>query len=378
MIEFQDVSKQFKTNTVLSHLSLTIRKGQLVALIGASGCGKTTCLKMINRLIVPTGGKILVNGKNIADMDVIKLRRNMGYVIQQTGLFPHMTIRENIEVIPKAEHRPASEISARTLELMEMVGLNAADFLDRYPAQLSGGQQQRVGVARAFATDPDVILMDEPFSALDPLTRIAIQDELGELQSKLQKTIVFVTHDMDEAIKIADQICIMDAGQIVQYDTPENILKSPANDFVAEFVGKNRIWSSPEFIKAADIMIDQPITCRPDMPLVKCMERMRFNKVDSLMVIDKKSSSLLGIVRAKQVRSQKDQTVSVSNIMNRDYHSVAPEDSIVDVLTMVDDENISNIPVVNDNGTLCGLITKSSLVTTLSHSILDTEEVPFQ
>ena len=237
MIEFKNVSKSFKDITVLKNISFEIEKGKLVVLIGLSGCGKTTTLKMINRLIEPTTGTIKINGEDISKKNKIKLRRNIGYVIQQTGLFPHMTIRENIEIIARVDKRPPEEITRRTAELMDMIGMDET-YLDRYPNELSGGQQQRVGVARAFSLDPDIILMDEPFSALDPITRNALQEELITLQAKAKKTIVFVTHDMSEAIKIADKICIMHKGEIVQYDTPENILKYPANDFVTEFVGK--------------------------------------------------------------------------------------------------------------------------------------------
>ena len=220
MIEFRNVSKSYKNNQVLQEINLTIYDGEIVVLIGPSGCGKTTTLKMINRLTSPSSGEILINGENILEKDPIALRRSMGYVIQQTGLFPHMTVRQNIEVIPRLEKRPSEEISQRTLKLMEMVDLNPAQYLDRYPIQLSGGQLQRVGVARAFATDPDIILMDEPFSALDPITRAGLQDALVSLQSRMKKTIVFVTHDMDEAVKIADRICIMYQGHILQYDKP--------------------------------------------------------------------------------------------------------------------------------------------------------------
>lgn len=376
MIKFETVSKKFKKRTVISNFNLEIADGQLVALIGASGCGKTTTLKMINRLIEPSAGRILLNGKNIADVNIIKLRRNMGYVIQQTGLFPHMTIRANIEIIPKVEHRPAAEIAARTLELMQMVGMEPYEFLDRYPSQLSGGQQQRIGVARAFAADPAVVLMDEPFSALDPLTRISLQDELTELHSHLKKTIVFVTHDMDEAIKIADMICVMNEGQILQYDTPENILKNPCNDFVSNFVGKNRIWASPEFIRIADIMIEDPVYCRPNMSLLQCMERMRSFKVDTLMVVENKTLKLLGMVKAKEIQRQKDRSQPVSAIMQREFYSVCPEDNLVELLRGVEDENISNVPVLSGDSVLRGLITKSSLLTTLSQSILEPEEVP--
>ena len=373
MIEFRNVTKSFKAAPVLRDISFTIEKGDLVAIIGASGCGKTTTLKMINRLIQRTSGEILINGKNIADIDVIELRRGMGYVIQQTGLFPHMTVRENIEIIPRSEKKPAEEISRRTLELMEMVGMNPNEFLDRYPTELSGGQQQRIGVARAFATDPEIILMDEPFSALDPITRVQLQEELISLQAQLKKTIVFVTHDMDEAIKIADKLCIMKDGEILQYDTPEQVLKNPCNSFVSDFVGKNRIWTSPDFIKVKDIMIENPVTCSPALPLLKCIEKMRSNKVDSLMVVDREAK-LLGILKASQVRARHDQSLPVSQYMDTEFLKAHPEDTIVDVLGIVEENKASNIPIVDGNGTLCGLITKSSLVTTLSQQFLDNEE----
>lgn len=374
MIEFKNVRKDFKNKTILKDISFNVNKGELVAIIGASGCGKTTTLKMINRLINPSSGQILINGENIASKDVIKLRRDIGYVIQQTGLFPHMTVRENIEIIPHVEKMNKESIKKRTYELMEMVGLNSEEYLDRYPNELSGGQQQRVGVARAFATNPEIILMDEPFSALDPITRIQLQDELVDLQDKFKKTIVFVTHDMDEAIKIADKICIMHKGEVIQYDTPENILKNPCNDFVSEFIGKNRIWSSPEFIRSKDIMIENPIACSKNISLLKCIEKMRSSKVDSLMVIDK-SNHLLGVVTAKQIQNKTDRSVLVEEIMNDEFVKVSPDDTIIDILETIKANKISQIPVLDNNGLLKGIITKSSLVTTLSGQFLDTEEI---
>ncbi len=373
LIKFEKVSKKFKNATVLSDVTFEIEEGQLVAIIGESGCGKTTTLKMINRLIKPTSGKIYINGEDISMKNVIDLRRNIGYVIQQTGLFPHMTIRENIELIPKVQNKSTEDITQRTYDLMDMVGLDCNKFLDRYPTELSGGQQQRVGVARAFATNPDIILMDEPFSALDPITRSSLQDELVSLQSKLKKTIVFVTHDMDEAVRISDKICIMDKGEIIQYDTPENILKNPVNDFVSEFVGKKRIWASPEFIKAEDIMIENPITCSEDLSIFKCIEKMRSYKVDSLMVIDNKSKKLRGIVKGKQIRLIDDKSIKVSSILEDNYTYVSPDDTIIDVLKSVNENSISTIPVLNDNGSLIGLITESSLVTTLSQQYIEEE-----
>ncbi len=375
MIRFENISKKYKDKTVLKNVFFEIGKGQLVSFIGESGCGKTTTLKMINRLIKPTSGKIYINGEDIDKMDVITLRRNMGYVIQQTGLFPHLNIKENIQIIPKAQKRDQKEIERKTFELLEMVGLDAKEYSNRYPMELSGGQQQRVGVARAFATDPEIILMDEPFSALDPINRVALQEELINLQSKLKKTIVFVTHDMDEAIKISDKICIMREGEIIQYDTPENILKNPDNEFVSEFVGKNRIWASPEFIKAKDIMINSPVTCHGDTNLLRCIEKMRYSKVDSLMVTEEKSNRLLGIIKAEDIRMQQDRTAEVKHFMNTDFISVMEEESLVDILKMVEEKKLSTIPVLDDSKGLSGLITKSSLVTSLGQQFLESEKL---
>ncbi len=372
MIEFKQVSKKFKDTTVLKDISFEIEKGKLVVLIGLSGCGKTTTLKMINRLINATSGTITINGEDISKKNKIKLRRNIGYVIQQTGLFPHMTIRENIEIIARAEQRPSEEISKRTTELMDMVGMDDS-FLERYPNELSGGQQQRVGVARAFSLDPEIILMDEPFSALDPITRASLQEELVNLQARVKKTIVFVTHDMSEAVKVADKICIMDKGEIVQYDTPENILKHPANDFVTEFVGKNRIWDSPEYIRAKDIMIEDVISCSRELSLSRALEKMRQFKVNSLVVMDKASGKMEGIVKPKLISKVKDRTTKVEDIMIRDFAFASPEDSVVDILRVIEENNISEIPVIDDQGRILGLVTQSTLITTLSEQYFEEE-----
>ena len=251
MIEIKNVSKKLGNRTILDNISLTIESGSLVVLIGSSGCGKTTTLKLINKLITPTSGEIFIDNKPLSKENTINLRRKIGYVIQNTGLFPHLTIKENIELIPKLKkEKPVEDIEKTTIDLLNMVGLNPETYLNKYPSELSGGQQQRVGVARAFATDAEIILMDEPFSALDPITRTSLQEELFSLQEELKKTIIFVTHDMDEALKIADKICIMKDGKVAQYDTPENILRNPANDFVRDFIGSDRVWNNPEFIKA--------------------------------------------------------------------------------------------------------------------------------
>ncbi|MCF2638388.1 ABC transporter ATP-binding protein [uncultured Fusobacterium sp.] len=365
MIEFKGINKIFKNNIVLYDINLKLEKGNIIVFVGPSGCGKTTTVKMINRLIKPTSGQVLINGEDISNKNVIELRRNIGYVIQQTGLFPHMTIKENIEIVAKMQKMSSKEIEEKTRELMEMVGLDYEKFAKRYPAELSGGQQQRVGIARALITNPDIILMDEPFSALDPITRSQLQDELLNIQTQFKKTIIFVTHDMDEAIKIADKICIMGKGRIIQYDDPETILKNPANEFVSDFVGKNRIWSSPEYIKVKDIMIENPITCSQEISLLKCIKKMRYERVDTLLVVDRKRK-FNGIITGKMIQKEKDHYKSVKEIMEQPRAVTYPDKSIVDILKDVNEKNLSSLPVIDSNGILKGLITKTSLVTTLS------------
>ena len=375
MIQFENVSKKYRGTDaeVVKDISFTIPSGQIVVLIGPSGCGKTTCLKMINRLVKISSGKIYIDGKDIMDQDPIELRRNMGYVIQQTGLFPHMTVRENIEVIPRLQKKDPEEIDKRTEKLMKMVGLDADQYLDRYPTQLSGGQLQRVGVARAFATDPEIILMDEPFSALDPITRSQLQDELLFLQSKLKKTIVFVTHDMDEAVKIADRICIINGGRIVQYDTPEEIMKHPANEYVADFVGKNRIWANPEYIRAEDIMLPDPLAVPQTLSALHAIEQMREKHVTSAMVLDD-DERLIGYVRATDIQRAADKNVPVSALMKDCGVTVVPEDDLVKLLDLINKNDVQALPVVNRWGRLEGLITNSSLVTTMSRQYIDLEK----
>jgi osmoprotectant transport system ATP-binding protein len=373
MIRFENISKKYDHQPVISNINFEVPKGELVVLIGPSGCGKTTLLKIINRLIKPSSGTVYINGESIFDKDEIELRRNIGYVIQQTGLFPHMTVRENIEAIPRLQKRKKEEIARRSLELMQMVSLDPEQFLDRYPSQLSGGQQQRIGVARAFACDPEIILMDEPFSALDPITRLQLQDELAGLQASVHKTVVFVTHDMDEAVKIADKICIINAGSIAQYDTVEEIMKNPANDFVAQFMGRNRIWSSPEFIRAKDIMIQDPVCGSADMTILHCIEKMRTQKVDSLLITGR-DGALRGILTAKYAQTRADKHSPVSQFMQTSFETVRGDQNIIEVLSVINRSGLSAVPVVREGNLLEGLITKSSLLTTLSQQYTDSRE----
>lgn len=241
-IQFSDVSKNFNNGdyNAVNHVNLTIEEGEFVTILGSSGCGKTTLLKMINRLVEPSGGTIKLYGENILDQDIVKLRRGIGYVIQQVGLFPHMTIAANISTVPKLMKWDSDKTEARVNELLTLVGLEPEDFKSRYPSELSGGQQQRVGLARALAVDPKVMLLDEPFGAIDAITRLNLQEELMSIHQGLKKTFILVTHDINEAFKLGTKVIIMNEGNIRQYDTPVNIVKKPADDFVASLIASSR------------------------------------------------------------------------------------------------------------------------------------------
>ncbi len=240
-ISFEHVEKTFPNGlTAVSDLSLSVAEGETLVLLGTSGSGKTTTMKMVNRLYEPTGGRILVQGQDVAEQDPVQLRRHIGYAIQHIGLFPHMTVRENIGVVPRLLGWSQTEIEKRSDQLITMVGLDPAEHRDRYPPQLSGGQRQRIGVARALAGNPPIILMDEPFGALDPITREQLQDEFLELRDELNCTIIFVTHDIFEAVKMGDRIALLDAGELQQLATPRELVEEPANRFVEDFLGQHR------------------------------------------------------------------------------------------------------------------------------------------
>lgn len=266
-IRFEHVSKQFANapRAAVEDCSFTVRDGSFVVLLGPSGCGKTTLLKMVNRLYEPTAGTIYLQDTDIRQMNVTELRRRIGYVIQQIGLFPHMTVAQNVAVVPNLLKWPAAKTQARVDELLALVDLPPAEYRDRYPAQMSGGQRQRVGVARALAGDPQVILMDEPFGAVDAITRSGLQDEMRHLQRKLKKTILFVTHDVEEALRLADKIVVMRAGRIVQYDTPFVILSQPANEFVYQLVGAEDMVRQLGLVRVESAMEPLPMGPPPDL-----------------------------------------------------------------------------------------------------------------
>jgi len=259
MIEMNRVSKRYgQTVASVDDLSLTVPEGTTVALIGPSGCGKTTTMRMINRLIEPSSGSIKVNGRDVMELDPVQLRRGIGYVIQQVGLFPHVTIAENIATVPRLLRWDRARTERRVDELLEIVGLEPAQMRGRYPHQLSGGQRQRVGVARALAVDPPVLLMDEPFGAIDPVARGRLQSEFRQILARIRKTVVMVTHDLDEAVTMGDRVAIMRQGRIVQYDTPDVVLSKPVDDFVADFVGSERALKRLALFGVAERMSKSP------------------------------------------------------------------------------------------------------------------------
>lgn len=364
MIVFENVDKAYKNKQVLTNVNLTINSGEFMVLIGSSGCGKTTLLKSINKLHSINGGSIKIDGVPIENQDSIKIRRRIGYVVQDAGLFPHLTVAENISTVLKINEYPQENIATHIDELLEMVELEPAAYRDLYPSQLSGGQRQRVGVARAFATDPEIILMDEPFSALDPVTRSDLQDEVVKLQKQLQKTVVFVTHDMDEAIKMADRICVIQNGRIVQCDTAENILKHPANDYVKLFIGQNRLWSNPDFIKAKDIMLKNPCRISANRTVIQALQVMNHARVDSVLVTD--NNKFKGIVWLEDLKNFEKYNSPLEDFISEDYHAVNEETSLKDIVNTVNYEYFGIIPVLNDNQELCGFLTKSRLLAVLS------------
>lgn len=364
MITFKNLTKKFGDFTAVNNLTTELQSGETTVLIGPSGCGKTTTLRMINRLIEPSEGTIYINETDISKTNPVELRRNIGYVIQQIGLFPHMNIAENIGLVPYLKDWPESKRNQRVEELLDFVGMSPSEFYYRYPNELSGGQQQRIGVARALAADPEIILMDEPFGALDPISRSSLQDELLEMQDKLGKTIVFVTHDIDEALKIANKIAIMKDGEILQYDSPEQILRNPSNSFIEEFIGKNRLLKRPEFIKVKDILIKDPVTIIPERTLTQALEKMRRQKVDSLMVVNH-LGKFIGLTTANDVLENFDTAEKISEIVKTEVHYVGENSNLSQVLSIMAQKQVGYVPVIDENNNLIGLVTRSSLVNVL-------------
>ncbi|MBT2667374.1 betaine/proline/choline family ABC transporter ATP-binding protein [Bacillus sp. ISL-4] len=374
MLKIENVSKIYKGGKkAVKNISLDIKKGEFICFIGPSGCGKTTTMKMINRLIEPSEGKILINGENIMDKDPVELRRQIGYVIQQIGLFPHMTILENITLVPKLLKWNEQKKKERALELLQLVDMGP-EYLERYPYELSGGQQQRIGVLRALASNPPLILMDEPFGALDPITRDALQEEFKNLQRTLDKTIVFVTHDMDEAIKLADRIVILKAGEIVQVGTPDEILRNPANEFVEEFIGKDRLLQTrPNVELVEQIMSRNPISITEEKSLTDAITIMREKRVDSLLVVDEQNV-LKGFVDVETISEYRKKAKFISEVINTEVYSVKQDTLIRDSVQKILKRGFKYVPVVDHNKHLVGIVTRATLVDIVYDSIWGEEE----
>ena len=361
MIEFKNVSKIYKDGTkAVENINLTFNDGEFIVFIGTSGSGKTTSMRMINRMIEPSKGQILIDGEDIMKKDAVELRRGIGYVIQQIGLMPHMTVYENITLVPKLLKWSEEKKRERAEKLIKRVDL-PTEFLDRYPNELSGGQQQRIGVIRALAADQDIILMDEPFGALDPITRDALQELVKHLQEEMGRTVVFVTHDMDEALQLADRIVIMQHGNVVQFDTPENILANPANQFVEDFLGEDRLLQARPSIQTVDqIMIKNPVSVTPGKSLQDAIRLMRDRKVDTLFVTDD-SGVLKGMVGLEDIDRYRRTATSVGDVMQGEIRFVRSGTLLRDTVQRMLKIGFKNIPVVDKKGKLIGLVTRGSL-----------------
>ncbi|MFD1450202.1 MULTISPECIES: betaine/proline/choline family ABC transporter ATP-binding protein [Oceanobacillus] len=370
MLEFKEVTKQFEGNDYPSvhKLNLKIERGEFVVFIGPSGCGKTTTMKMINRLIEPSSGEILVDGVNVLKQNAVQLRRSIGYVIQQIGLMPHMTVGENISLVGSLLKWNKEKQQKRAKELISLVDL-PEEYLNRYPHELSGGQQQRIGVLRALAVNPPLILMDEPFGALDPITRDSLQEEFKKLQREMDKTIVFVTHDMDEAIKLADKIVIMNKGEIVQAGTPDDILRHPANEFVEDFIGKDRLLESrPEVTRVEQIMNPNPITIEEESSLKEAIQKMHAKRVDSLLVVDE-SGILKGYVDIEMIDSNYKKKNQVYEVMDTAKYAVDKNSLLRDTMYRMLRRGSSYVPVVTDNNKLAGIVTRATLADMVYNTI---------
>lgn len=366
MLKFENVSKIYKDGfKAVDSVSFEIPEGEFLVLIGPSGSGKSTTMKMINQMIPHTSGTISIDGEDVTKLNAAELRRNIGYVIQQIGLFPHYTIEKNIAIVPQLKGWSETDTKKRVKELMEMVGLEPDLFSNRYPKELSGGQQQRVGVARALASNPSVILMDEPFGALDPITREQLQGELISLQQKLKKTIVFVTHDIDEALKLGDRIAIMKDGSLLQLDTPEKILHEPAHGFVEEFIGKHRIIQNPELMPVSEVMMETVVTSFAHRSPEKTLAIMRQQKVISVVVVDA-DHSILGIVSAYDLIKNLDKIKTIEEIMLSSQPVLSDSHTAKDAIVMMQEAPLGMIPVVNETHKVIGLVTRGTLLTALS------------
>jgi len=368
MIHFEHVSKSYGDKSVLKDVDFEIATGEFAVLIGPSGCGKTTTLKTINRLIEPNGGTISIDGQDISQMDKVKLRRSIGYVIQQIGLFPNMTVEQNICVVPKMLKYDKEKSNKIVHELLELVNMSYEEYAHKYPSELSGGQQQRIGVLRALAASPPIVLMDEPFGALDPMTRTILQDEICRIQRKLNKTIVFVTHDMDEALNLADRIIFMDGGTVVQNAAPEEMLQNPANDLIRSFMGK-RSQESRYLPQTVDNFMRKNIfTSYKNKGMRESVDLMARRQVDTLLVKNL-DDTYAGTVSIKDIKKLGQSMKTIEPLVKKEnLVSYVDEDAqeCFDKLLSGDD---NYVVVLNRDETIAGIVTKTSMAKALADAV---------
>jgi osmoprotectant transport system ATP-binding protein len=361
VVAFEHVTKRYARSSApaVDDLTLTIPAGEICVLVGPSGSGKTTTMKMVNRLIEPTSGRITIDGTDVMQLPVVELRRRIGYVIQQVGLFPHLSVAENVAVVPRLLRWDAQRIRARTDELLELVGLEPAGYRARYPSELSGGERQRVGVARAMAADPSVMLMDEPFGAVDPIRRERLQNEFLRLQARLRKTIVFVTHDVDEAIKMADRIAILErGGRLAQYDRPDVILARPASEFVERFVGADRGLKRLSLARVADLVLTEPITVRAGERREDARRRLEAHRNGGYALLVDADQRPVGWIGRRDLDG--DGTVDRA-AATPGAPTVQPETTLRDALSVMLGSSVQLGVVVDENERVIGLISVDAI-----------------
>ncbi|MFG2304936.1 betaine/proline/choline family ABC transporter ATP-binding protein [Actinacidiphila glaucinigra] len=373
-IELEQLTKRYpgSTEPAVDGVSMEIGAGETVIFVGPSGCGKSTTLKMINRLIEPTSGRIRIGGEDVTDMDPVRLRRKIGYAIQSSGLFPHMTVAENIALVPRMVGWSKARVRDRVEEMLDLVGLDPREFRGRYPRQLSGGQQQRVGVARALAADPPVLLMDEPFGAVDPITRDHLQDELIRLQHELHKTIVFVTHDFDEAIKLGDRIAVLrERSHIAQFDTPEAILTNPADDFVSGFVGAGAALKRLNLTRVRDVGVADFPTVRLDDPLQSIFDRLReATTTNELLLLDRRGRPYKWLRRGDLMRAKG----SLARAGTLVGDTVTRDATLRDALEAVLTDSSGRVAVTGRRGEFTGVVDMETLLNSV-HELLEEDRL---
>lgn len=369
MIRFQNVSKSYGNTPILKDISFEIKRGEFVVLIGPSGCGKTTTLKTINRLIELDSGKIFIDGKDITKENPVELRRSIGYVIQQIGLFPNMTVEQNIAIVPKLLKYPKEKCQEIARDLLALVDMPYEENAHKYPTELSGGQQQRIGVLRALAASPPIILMDEPFGALDPITRESLQEEIKQIQKKLKKTIVFVTHDMDEAIRLADTIIFMDKGKIVQMASPEEMLQNPADSIIKSFLGKHIDNGNvvPK-LSAEDFMKTKVFTVPRTSRTLECIKLMSSKDINSLVVLND-DDTYFGIVSIEDIKVLGKPGKEIAELVTKDVITVGRKEDAQIAFDKLLSSKSNYVIVLNDNQTVAGLITRTSMAKALGEAL---------